>query len=367
MKVLIINEVCGYGSTGKICAKIAENYTLEGTEVKIAYGRNGIVPEEYKEYAVRIGNDLDVKMHALKTRIFDAHGFGSTHATRKFIKWVGEYRPDLIWLHNLHGYYINVELLFGWLKENSDIQVRWTLHDCWAFTGHCSHFTVVNCDKWKTHCELCPQKREYPKSYILDRSYANYNRKKRAFLGVQNMTIEVVSKWLADRVKQSFLNEYPIEVVLNKIDESIFKPTPSDFREKNGLEGKKVILGVAGIWSASKGLEDFVQLSKLLPDEYQIVLVGVSEKQKRIIPSNILTIARIENQRELAKIYSAADVYVNTSKEETFGLTTIEAASCGAAVVVYEGTACEEVACANNGHVVKQDINSLYEAIIGII
>lgn len=279
MRVLIINEVCGHGSTGKICADLAEDYAAKGNEVRIAYGRDSYVPEHCRKFAIRIGNDWDVRMHAVRTRLLDEHGFGSVHATKKFLRWVDEYQPDLVWLHNLHGYYINIELLFEWIKQHPELEVKWTLHDCWAFTGHCSHFMAVGCDLWKTHCSHCCQKGEYPKSIGLDRSANNYARKKASFTNVKNMTIITPSEWLEKMVKQSFLKEYPVEVVHNTIDDSVFKPTPSQFREKYHLEDKIVLLGVANIWNEKKGLLDFLDLCYMLDDRYAIVLVGMTKKQ----------------------------------------------------------------------------------------
>ena len=181
MKILFINSVCGIGSTGKICAELAEKYEKEGHEVKIAYGRQEFVPDKYRKYAVRIGNDMSVKFHALKNRITDKHGLYSRKATREFLKWAEEYSPDLLWLHNIHGYYINYEMLFDWIKTRPQMQIKWTLHDCWSFTGHCSHFTVANCYKWKTQCEKCTQTKKYPTCYIFDNSKQNYLRKKSRF------------------------------------------------------------------------------------------------------------------------------------------------------------------------------------------
>ena len=224
------------------------------------------------------------------------------------------------------------------------MEVKWTLHDCWTFTGHCSHFSFVKCYKWKTHCENCLQKKRYPTSLFLDRCSQNFDRKKRAFTGVKNMTLITPSKWLADLVKQSFLKEYPVVVRYNTIDTNVFKPTPSNFREKYGLQNKKIILGVSNVWSAMKGLDDFLWLAEKLDDSYQIVLVGLSQKQLKMLPKNIIGIQRTHSPQELAEIYTAADVFVNPSKEETFGLTTVEALSCGTKGIVYSDTACEEVA-----------------------
>lgn len=367
MRVLFINAVCGTGSTGKICVDLAQKYENEGNIVKIAYGRTAYVPEKCKKYAVRIGNDFDVKLHALQTRMFDNHGFASKRATKKFLKWADEYKPELLWLHNLHGYYINIELLFKWIKNHPDMQVKWTLHDCWTFTGHCAYFTAVGCEKWKTHCYKCEQKKQYPTSLFFDRSYKNYETKKNLFTGVKNLEIITPSNWLANLVKQSFLKDYPVKVVYNKIDTNIFKPTtPTDFRKRYGLENKIIILGVANVWDKRKGLEDFIKLSKILDDNYKIVLVGLNKIQIKDMCSNILGLERTVNLERLAEIYSAADIFINLSKEETFGMTTIEALSCGTKVIVYKGTACEEVV-GNKGIAVEQDINAVRNAIIKLL
>ena len=263
MKVLLINSVCGIGSTGRICTDLASKYEQEGHTVKIAYGR-GRVLEHFQKYAVRIGSNLGNKWSMLHTRITDRHGFANKRATKKFLDWADEYAPDILWLHNIHGYYINVEMLFDWIKSRPQMQVKWTLHDCWAFTGHCAYFDLADCHKWKVDCDKCSKKKHYPSSFLLDNSRDNYKRKKAAFTGVENMMIITPSEWLAGLAKQSFLSEYPIEVINNKIDTNVFKPTPSNFREKYGLQGKKIILGVANFWTVSKGFYDYLKLSEML-------------------------------------------------------------------------------------------------------
>lgn len=360
MKVLLINSECGTGSTGKISAAIAEQYESDGHEVKIAYGRRAFVPEQYKRFAVRIGTDNEVKLHALLTRITDKQGLYAKRATREFLKWAEEYNPDLLWLHNLHSYFLNYEMLFEWIKTRPQMEVKWTLHDCWAFTGHCAHFTVAKCYKWKTECKDCPQTKEYPASLVFSNCEDTFKRKKQAFTSVKNMTIITPSNWLANLVKESFLKEYPVEVVYNTIDTDVFKTTPSDFRESYGLENKKIILGVANEWTEKKGLNDFIKLSGMLDDNYKIVLVGLNDKQLKKLPSNMLGIKRTHGQKELAEIYTAADVFVNPSKEETFGLTVLEAISCGTKAIVYRDTACEEVVRMYGGIAVEQDINALF-------
>lgn len=342
MKVLFINSVCGIGSTGRICTDLAQKLEAEGNEVKIAYGRSGTVPEKFQKYAVRIGTDFDCKMHALKTRIFDEHGFGSKSATRKFLQWAEEYKPEILWLHNIHGYYINVEMLFAWIKQHPEMEVRWTLHDCWAFTGHCSYFTMVKCEQWKEHCSYCCQLRRYPACYIKSSVSENFERKRKAFTGVKKMTLITPSKWLADLVKQSYLKEYPVEVHYNKIDKTIFKPTPSDFRQRYGLEKNFIILGVASIWEPRKGLKDFLKLAQMLDDNYAIVLVGLSKKQMVDLPKNIIGITRTNSPQELAAIYTAADVFFNPTYEDNYPTVNLEAEACGTRVVTYDTGGCRE-------------------------
>ena len=363
MKVLLINSVCGIGSTGKICGALAEEYAAQGHEAVIAYGRDDTVPDRYKAYAHRIGTDLDVKVSALRTRLLDDHGFANEGATRKFLKWAEDYDPDLLWLHNLHGYYIHVGLLFDWIKSRPHMQVKWTLHDCWAFTGHCAYFSRAACEKWKQGCAFCPEKRNYPGSLLLDNSRNNYLRKKIAFTGIKNMTLIVPSHWLENLVKQSFLGDYPVEVRYNTVDTNVFQPTPGNFRQKHGLEGKTLVLGVASVWDHRKGLADFLELRKLLDDDHAIVLVGVNEQQKNSLPEGILGITRTHDPRELAEIYTAADVYVNPSREETFGMTTLEAISCGTPAIVYRGTACEEVVEQYGGIAVETDPHAIAAAL----
>lgn len=363
MKVLLINETCGVGSHGYICKRIAEQYEKEGNEVKIAYGRYRTVPDSCKTYAVRIGNDVDVYFHALYTRITDKHGYASRYATKKFIKWAENYDPDLIWLHNIHGYYINIEILFNWIKSHPEKKIKWTLHDCWAFTGHCGYFTYVKCDKWRTCCKNCPEKKSYPSSLLIDNSEDNFKRKKQLFTKVKNMEIITPSKWLKNLVKDSFLGEYPITVVNNMVDTNIFKPTQSDFRKKYRLQNKKIILGVANIWEERKGLNDFIKLSSMLDNSYIIVLVGLSDKQIRRLPSKILGLKKIYSMKKLAEIYSASDYFVNPSVEETFGMTTLEAINCGTNVIVYRTSACEEIAEQYGGISVEIGVENIYKEI----
>ena len=339
MKVLQINSVCGYGSTGNIVVDLYRALKEQGHECCVAYGR-GNAPEDVQSY--RIGSDADVYVHGILSRITDKHGFYSTRATKRFVQWMKEYDPDVIHLHNLHGYYINIEILFETLKQ-MDKPVVWTLHDCWAFTGHCAHYTQARCDKWIHRCEMCPQKKKYPTSLFKDNSLNNYERKKHAFQNISNLVIVTPSQWLADEVKKSFLSDYSIKVIYNGIDLDVYKPTQGDFRNKYHLEDRKIILGVASVWSEEKGLRVFDELAEILDDTYQIVLVGITHKQQMKLDAKILCINRTSNKSELAEIYTAADLFLNPSVEETMGLTTVEALACGTNVLVNNSTALPEI------------------------
>lgn len=331
-----------------------------GHTCMVGYGR-GIASE--KVCSIRIGNDFDKYAHALMTRLTDKTGFYSRRASEKLAAQIEQYQPDLIHLHNLHGYYIHVGILFEYLKQK-DLPIVWTFHDCWPFTGHCPHFTYAGCDKWKEHCYKCPQKKEYPKSCLWDHSQWNYFHKKQLFLGIKNMQLAVPSHWLAHKVQCSFLNEYPVRVVYNGIDLDQFQESQSPLGEDKKLRDKKIILGVANVWDDRKGLRDFYQLSGQLSDEYQIVLIGLSRKQMRNLPGSIIGIERTNHVQELAGWYSAADVYVNLSYEETFGMTSIEALACGTPVIAYDRTAIAEPIDRSCGMVLKgQGINGLADAV----
>ena len=350
MKVLQINSVCGFGSTGRIATDLYKVLEEQGHECKIAYGR-GTSPEGID--SIKIGSNLDNYFHVFKTRVFDKHGFGSVSATKKFIEEVKEYDPDIIHLHNIHGYYINIEILFNYLKE-ANKPVVWTLHDCWTFTGHCSYFDYVGCDKWKSGCNNCIQKNEYPSSNFMDNSQFNYEKKKELFTSIKNMTIVTPSKWLANLVKESFLGKYPVEVINNGIDLDVFKPTESDFREKYNLQDKFIVLGVANIWGERKGLRNFIELSKELSDDYKIVVVGVNEKQKRELPENILAITRTNNVRELADIYTSSEVFVNPTLEDNFPTTNLESLACGTPVITFNTGGSPECIDNETGYTVEK-------------
>ncbi len=342
MRVLIVNSVCGIGSTGRICTEIAREYEAVGHTVCIAYGR-GTVPEDAQKYVYRIGGKPDFAAHVLKTRLLDGHGLGSRAATRRFLSWAEEYRPELLWLHNIHGYYLNYELLFDWIKRHPEMEVRWTLHDCWAFTGHCAYFTMAGCEKWKQDCASCPQKGSYPASLLYDGAAENLRRKRAAFCGVKNMTLIVPSHWLAGLVGESFLRQYPVEVRHNTIDTALFRPTESHFRQEHGLERKRIVLGVSNAWQEPrKGLKDMLALASLLGSEFAVVIVGLPDELRKVMPKNVTALGKSGSPEELAGIYTAADVFVNPTYEDNYPSTNLEAQACGTRVVSYDTGGCRE-------------------------
>lgn len=347
MKVLMINSVCGIRSTGRICTDLADVLQAKGHECKIVYGREE-VPDKYKQVADRIGSEIDVKINGILSRIFDNEGFNAKKQTEELIVKIDRYKPDVIHLHNLHGYYINIDILMKYLTKINK-PVVWTMHDCWPITGHCAHFANIKCEKWKTGCHNCKNSKKYPRSVLIDSSRKNWNCKKNLFLELEQLFIVTPSEWLAGVMRQSFLNAYPICSIPNGVDLEVFKPTESDFRERYRLEGKKIVLGVASAWGKNKGLYELIQLQKVLGDSYQVVLVGLTKKLLDKLPAEIIGVEQTNNVQELAGLYTMANVFVNAGQQETMGLTTVEAMACGTPVVVSNLTAVPEVVDPESG------------------
>ncbi len=351
--LLQINFVANIGSTGRIAEQIGAMALSKGWSSYIAYGR-GARPSE--SHTFRVGTSFDFYFHGAQARIFDNSGLASGCATRKFIEVVKEMKPDIIHLHNVHGYYINYKLFFDYLKE-AKIPVVWTLHDCWSFTGHCAFFEAIGCEKWKTQCYSCPQTRDYPKSLLFDNSRNNYRLKKRYFNGVDRLTLVPVSHWLEGLLSQSFLSDYPVQVIQNGIDLTLFRPREAhqnqELRQKFGVEGKFLILGVSICWDERKGLADFIELSTQLSDDFSIILVGLSKKQLATLPPQIIGIERTDNQEELAMIYSSADVFINPTYGDTFPTTNLEALASGTPVITYATGGSVESVSEETGFVVE--------------
>ena len=333
MKYVQINSFYN-GSTGTIMRNLHQSLQGQGEDSYIFWGRRH---ETISDHESCIGSRLSVDLHGVRSRVTDRAGFYSRTDTRKLIKRLDEIDPDVVHLHNIHGYYLDIVQLFEWLSRHH-CEVKWTLHDCWAFTGHCPHFEFVGCDRWKEGCFDCPQKRSYPSSLVLDQSERNWNDKKRVFnlIPVERMTLITPSAWLAGLVSQSFLSKYRVEVLHNEVSHKVFAPKPSNFRSALGIEDKFVVLGVASPWSPRKGLLDFIALRQALGSEYAIIMIGLTKRQIAKLPAGIVGLERTDSQKQLAEIYSAADVFFNPTYEDNFPTVNLEAEACGLAVVTYD-------------------------------
>ena len=362
MKILEINQV-NFGSTGHIMLQIADLATKKGHEVICSfYARRN---KDKDKNCIYIGNKVSHNIHKKLYRKTGNNGCYSKISTWNFLRKVKKFDPDLIHIHNLHNCYINLPMLFHYIKKNNK-RVVWTLHDCWSFTGQCPYFTAVGCEKWKTGCHDCEQINRYP-SCSVDRTDKMWNRKKEWFTGVQNLTIVTPSQWLADLAKQSFLKDYPVKVINNGINLDVFKPTESDFRTKHNLEDKKIILGVASVWEVRKGLDVFIELSKRLDDRYKIVLVGTNDEVDKKLPEGIISIHRTSNQKELAELYTAADVFFIPTREDNFPTVNMESLACGTPVLTFNtGGSPEMVDEATGVVLMNEDIASVEQAVISM-
>lgn len=365
MKTVLINS-CNFGSTGNIMLEIAETAENGGYTAAVCYPQSRDNSRKQKEKDFIIGTRFSRNIHLQLAGITGLNGCFSYFSTLKLLKKLDKLKPDIIHLHNLHNCYINLPMLFKYIKKHN-IKTVWTLHDCWSFTGHCPHFDMIGCDKWKTGCYSCPQYKEYPKS-LFDNSKYMYRLKKKWFTGIKDMTIVTPSEWLAGLVKESYLKDYPVKVINNGIDLNVFKPTESDFREKYALENKYIVLGVAFGWGRRKGLDVFVELARRLDKEkYKVVLVGTDDNVDKLLPENIISIHRTQNQTELVKIYSAADVFANPTREENYPTVNMEALACGTPVVTFNTGGSPEMLDETCGAAVAKDDNdAMYNEIIRI-
>lgn len=359
--LLQINSVVNYGSTGRIAEEIGISAINQGWNSYIAYGRKKGLS---KSKVIKIGSPMDIRLHGLATRLLDRHGFASAMATRHLITRIEEIKPDIIHLHNLHGYYLNIKLLCNYLASK-DFPLVWTLHDCWAITGHCTNFESINCLKWIVQCHDCPQKTIYPASYLLDQSRRNFNDKKMLFTSFKKLTIVSVSKWLGSIMQRSYLSKYPLEIINNGIDMDIFKPGQSnELIQKYNPDKKFLILGVASDWNRNKGFYDFIELSRRLGSDYKIIMLGLNSFQIRHIPNCIVGIPRTDDPHQLAEFYSCADVFLNPTYEESFSTTNLEAVASGTPVITYDAGGSTESVLPETGIIVqKGDISGLINAI----
>jgi len=341
------------GSTGKIMMGIADVARTQGHEVMCVSPittTNRDAGEDCGYY--RIGTFNSRRVNVALSRITGFNGCFAWFETYKLLKKIDEFQPDIIHLHNLHDSYINLPMLFSYIKKHN-VPTVWTLHDCWSFTGQCPHFTMAKCDKWKTGCYGCPQYKEYPAS-LYDNTKKMWQLKKKWFTGVKNMTIVTPSRWLARLAQESYLKEYSIQVINNGIDLNVFKPTQSNFRERYEIPAEKhIILGVSFAWGYRKGLDCFVEMAEKLSEQYQIVLVGTDDEIDKNLPHNIISIHRTQNQKELAEVYSAADVFVMPTREENYPTVNMEAIACGTPVVTFRTGGSPEMLDDKTGIVVE--------------
>lgn len=358
MKVLQINSVCGKGSTGRIAVQISDYLNQHDVENYIAYGFG----ETDRPNTFYFGNSLDAHLHSFMSRKLGWQGKMSHIPTWHLIQYMERINPDIVHLHNIHGHYMNYKMLFQYLKKKN-CQVVWTFHDCWPVTGKCAHFTEIKCEKWKTGCFECPQLDRYPDSER-DRSRKSYLEKKVAFTSIPNLHIVTVSNWLKSVAEASFLSKADIRCIYNGVDTGRFSFHKSSIREQYQLQGKFIILSAASVWNKGKGLDQFIALSKKLQEDEIIVLIGVTPDQQKCLPENVICIPAVSDQTVLAQWYSVADVYINFSIEETFGLVVAEAIACGTPAIVMNSTACPEVVGADTGFVVEPlEIDAVQDAI----
>mgnify|MGYP005850939931 CR=1 FL=1 len=363
MKVLFLHSQCENGGISRIIFAICDLLKKNGSEGKFAFSR-GFIPMEHKEDCFMFGKKIDILTHVLMTRIFDKHGYGSKNATKSLIKLINSYQPDIIHINNIHGYYLNMEIFFEYLKKIRK-PIVWTLHDCWPITGHCSHFEYKECDKWKYKCEECENISTYPKSWIVDNSYNNFEIKKRLYHGLENLTLVTPARWLQNMIKNSILADKKCVVINNGIDLNAFDYIPSSLKKDYGFDNKRLYLAVASVWTDNKGYSDLFKLVKKIDkDNEQIVVIGVNKKQNIELQNHgIFAILHTKSIFELACWYSTADVFINPTYEDTFPTVNIEALACGTPVVTYKTGGSSEIIDESCGLVVeKGNINSLYIA-----
>lgn len=368
MKIVLINAMV-QGSTGKIMLQIASCARCHGIQATTFstncsgkyYKKLPLAPEGHKYYSTFVENFIHLGL-GMVTGFQECFGF---YSTWRLIRQIDRINPEIIHLHNLHSAYINIGMLFRYIKKKN-IKVVWTFHDCWPFTGQCPHFTLAKCNKWKTGCFSCPQYKKYPKAYI-DQTKYMWKIKKKLFTLPQKMVIVTPSEWLRGLVKESFLGKYPVKVVNNGIDLSVFRPTKSDFRKKYNLEKKHIVLGVSFSWGYEKGLDVFIELASKLNNNYQIILVGTTSDIDCLIPKNIISLHKTSNQNELAEIYSVADVFINPTREENYPTVNMEALACGTPVITFKTGGSSEMITNECGRVVNpNDVEGIIQNIIDI-
>lgn len=349
------------GGIGRLTRDISDVLNQKGISNYIAYGRGEIFDSE-RDYM--FGSRTEILMHGALTRLTDKTGLYSKNGTLQLLKFLDRVKPNIIQLHNLHGYYLNYEILFQYIKRHN-ITTVWTLHDCWAYTGHCTHYTFVHCDQWKSQCYRCTQQRRYPTCWFKGNVKENYERKKRAFTGVEKLTLVTPSKWLADQTKYSFLKGYETKVINNGIDLKLFRVKGKTDISKYHIPDKKIVLGLASTWGDRKGESDFIRLAAMLPPEYVVVMVGLSSQKIKKLPSNVIGIEHTENVEDLVDIYNTAEIFLNLTYEDNFPTTNLEAMACGTSVLTYRTGGSPESITKESGYVVPVgDVQAVRDIVV---
>ena len=365
MRVFQLNTYCGVKSTGRIACDIAKLVQREGGQCQIGYGIPDI-SKDSEPFAYRIGTPLERKIHGAARKLLDAEGYGSHLSTQKLIQKLQSFQPDVIHFHNLHGCYLNFDLLFHAVAE-MDVPVVWTLHDCWPFTGHCAYFDYSGCNMWKTGCRHCTQQKNYPVCIGLDGSGRNYRHKKRLFTLPRQITFVAPCEWMKIPLSESFLSHYPVRVIPNGVNLSDFYPIESSLRQDYGLADKKIFLAVASEWDERKGLKYILQAAERMGEAYHFVVIGLDETQMSGLPANVLPLAKTSSTHELAAWYSAADCFLNPTLEDNMPMVNLEALACGTPVVVFRTGGCPEAVTPECGIVVEQgNLDALCKAAVEI-
>lgn len=349
--LLQINVTSNWGSTGKIVEAIGNIVIKNGWRSHIAYGR---MCNHSSSNVIKIGSKFDNYIHYVYDKFFDMEGLGSKQSTISLINYIKHLNPDIIQLHNIHDHYLNYEVLFKYLNS-TNIKIFWTFHDCWAFTGHCYHFVDKKCTKWKTECNDCPKRYK-----LKDRSRENFILKKMIFTSNKNLTIIACSRWMENLVKESFFKGNQIQVIHNGIDINTFRVLPGQQKKNNIFR----IIAVSNVWLPYKGMYDIFKLRSILPDNYEIIMVGVSKKQAQLLPNGIIGIQRTQNVNELVMLYNQSDVLINPTYADTFPTVNLEALACGIPVITYKTCGSPEAIDEKTGIVVEQgNVDELANAI----
>lgn len=351
MKVLQINAVYGYKSTGIIVKDIGETLQKVSDECYYAYQSS----REPVKNGYRVGGTLSWKWHALYARLLGKQAYASKIATRRFLKWIDKVNPDIVHLHNLHSNYINLNILCDYLAKRA-IPTVITMHDCWYFTGKCTHYSAVKCDKWQTSCGSCPLNKSEQPSLFFDCTSKVLEDKTKHLLKLKNLTLVGCSEWIANEAKKSKLQSANIQVVYNGVDTAIFTPHDSQIRNELGIENQFVILGMADKWCLEQNRDVVERLITSQDSNTKFVIVGCKEEQKEHFKSfnNVLALGYITDRNKLSDIYSAADVFVNLTRADTLPTVNMESICCGTPVITFNCCGGPELVDKDCGFIVEE-------------